>query len=113
MKAVLEQEFGLRDVMVEDESRNTQANAHRSADLLAERSIGSVILVTNATHMYRARQVFEQAGLEVLSAPTLFFALHWQPLDPQSWLPSTRAIYQIRYACYEWLGQIWYRLKAS
>jgi uncharacterized SAM-binding protein YcdF (DUF218 family) len=108
MKAVLEQEFGIGPVLAETESRNTWENAVNSAAILRQRGIDRLLLVSNAAHLPRATAAFRAQGLTVLPAPTLFFDDQPEPLDLQSWLPSVTAVAQVHYACYEWLGRLWY-----
>jgi len=108
MREVLQEEFGISPVLVENRSRDTWENALYSAALLRERGIETVLLVSNAAHLPRAAAAFTAQGLRVIAAPTLFFNQRLQPLDPQSWLPSVTAIEDMHYAAHEWLGQVWY-----
>ncbi|HRY15629.1 MAG: YdcF family protein [Candidatus Competibacteraceae bacterium] len=111
MKTILEREFGIGPVLIETRSRNTWENAAYSAAILRRRRIDTILLVTNAAHQPRAIMAFEAHGLNVIPAPTLFFDAQPDWLDPQSWLPSIRAITEIHYGCYEWLGRGWYILR--
>jgi len=111
MRAILEQEFGVGAVIAETVSRDTWENAVNSAALLRERHIDTVFLVTNAAHLPRAVAAFQAQGLNVIPAPTLFFHDQLEPLDPKSWLPSVKAIAEIYYSCYEWLGRLWYAMQ--
>ncbi|MCP5158784.1 MAG: YdcF family protein [Gammaproteobacteria bacterium] len=113
MKTILEQEFGIGPVLTETESRNTWENAVYSAAILRRRHIDTILLVTNAVHQPRAMMAFAVQGLKVIPAPTLFFDDRPDLLDPESWLPSVRAIAEIRYDCYEWLGRWWYAVQYS
>ncbi|MCA9001266.1 MAG: YdcF family protein, partial [Planctomycetes bacterium] len=70
MARVLERDFGIAGAWVEDRATDTIENARFSAQLLKERGIERVALVTTAWHMPRARICFEGAGLQVLAAPT-------------------------------------------
>jgi uncharacterized SAM-binding protein YcdF (DUF218 family) len=111
MQAILEREFGIGPVMTEIKSQNTWENAAYSAAILRRRHIDTILLVTNAVHQPRAIAAFAAHGLKVIPAPTLFFDDQPDLLDPQSWLPSVRAIMEIHYGCYEWLGRWWYALR--
>ncbi len=113
MKEVLEREFGVGPVMIETESRDTWENAAFSAALLRERHLDTILLVSTAIHLPRATPVFQAQGLTVIPAPTLFFNDRPKPADPQSWLPSAAAAATIHYACYEWLGRLWYVVRYS
>lgn len=75
----------------EDRSHNTETNALYTAGLLAGMGIDSVILVTSALHMPRARQHFEAAGLNVIAAST-DAEVTARFTDWQDLLPDTRAL---------------------
>lgn len=57
--------------MLEETSRSTRQNAQNCAALLKVRGIHIVVLVTDATHMPRARMLFTRAGLHVISAEVM------------------------------------------
>jgi uncharacterized SAM-binding protein YcdF (DUF218 family) len=107
MARVLEYEFGIPVKWHEDQSINTRENAEYSARLLQQTGITHVLLVTDAMHMRRAKLVFEQTGLKVTPAPTLFFSR--DALGVFSYLPSAEGLRRSHYAIYEWLGLIWYQ----
>lgn len=109
MARVLEYEFAIPVRWHEDKSKNTRENADFSAQILKQAGITHILLVTDAMHMRRAKLVFEQAGLKVSSAPTLFFSR--DELGLFSYLPSAEGLRRSHYAMYEWLGLVWYRMK--
>lgn len=53
-----------------DGVRTTREEARRIAQVLRERHLRRVLLVTNGLHMARARRLFAREGLEVLAAPS-------------------------------------------
>ena len=57
----------------EDRSVNTYENGVYTQELLAEKGINKIMLVTSASHMPRAVAIFEKQGFEVIPAPTDFF----------------------------------------
>ena len=57
---------------LQPKSQNTYEDALFSAELLREKGVDNVILVTSAMHMPRAVQLFEHQGIEVIPAPTDF-----------------------------------------
>ena len=106
MRRVLEGEFGVPVRWAEGRSDNTRENALFSAAMLKRDGATRVLLVTHAWHMPRAARSFEQAGLAVSPAPTLF---HREPLTPPDFLPQSYN--GARYAMHEWIGLLWYRLR--
>jgi uncharacterized SAM-binding protein YcdF (DUF218 family) len=57
-------------IWLESKSLNTYENALFSAQMLEEKNINKVILVTSAMHMPRSVPLFEKQGLQVIPAPT-------------------------------------------
>ena len=78
-------------MLLEPRSTTTAENAAFSADMLRERGVQRVILVTSALHMRRARAVFEHAGLAVTPAPTDFESLGRKTVA-RDWIPSAEAL---------------------
>jgi uncharacterized SAM-binding protein YcdF (DUF218 family) len=111
MAATLREDFGVPVTWIEGRSRDTGENAAYSAALLRTNHVARVLLVTDAMHMPRARAAFERAGLQVVSAPTMFFS--GRPLGPGAWLPSAEGMRRSWYAIYEWLGLAWYQLRGG
>lgn len=109
MQALLEKGFRQRVALVEAGSFDTRQNALYVAKDLAERNIGTVVLVTDALHMPRAAKALEAAGLKVVAAPVYFRAS--APLNVTDFLPSTDALELSRYALHEWVGAAWYAMR--
>ena len=69
-----------------------------------------VVLVTHASHMRRAKLLFEHAGLKVLPAPVNgAVAIHSGNLA--AWLPSASALNESSRVMHEYLGLLWYASK--
>jgi len=113
MAAIAEKEFGVAVRWKETESRDTADNARMSAQILGPAGIRRVVLVTQAFHMPRARQLFAAAGLEVIPAPTDFKGPGDGPLAVSDFLPQARAMQTSYYALHEWLGLAWIALAAA
>ncbi|PKM21831.1 MAG: YdcF family protein [Gammaproteobacteria bacterium HGW-Gammaproteobacteria-14] len=90
----------------ESASRNTLENARFSAELLRQRGIDGVVLVTDRAHMPRAMLCFRRAGLEV--EPVVL-----DRLPAPAWMPSAGALALLPEIWYEWLALIWYHLKGG
>ena len=111
MAAALREDFGVPVRWLEGRSGDTADNAAFSAAILRADGVKRILLVTDAMHMPRASAVFERAGLDVVSAPTMFYG--HQPLSVQAWVPSAEGIRRSWYATYEWIGLVWYRVRAA
>ena len=59
-------------LIVEDRSRNTYENSLYAKELLDERGISKILLVTSAMHMPRSVALFEAQGFEVMPLPVDF-----------------------------------------
>ncbi|MEQ9232358.1 MAG: YdcF family protein [Cyclobacteriaceae bacterium] len=96
-----------QDIMWEDKSRNTFENAQFTSDLLAEKEY-SLVLVTSAFHMPRAKSCFEKAGLEVSVYPVDYKGrtdFKWKYM-----LPSSDGFQNWNIVLKEVVGLIMYRL---
>jgi uncharacterized SAM-binding protein YcdF (DUF218 family) len=109
MAEILRDELGVPVRWVESESRNTAANARRSAKLLREAGVTRILLVTSATHIPRAREVFAAEGLDVVPAPT--GVTKADPVTPGDFLPRSGALVESTLALHEWIGRAWYWIR--
>ncbi|MCF6282212.1 MAG: YdcF family protein [Candidatus Polarisedimenticolaceae bacterium] len=110
-KKILQEAFKIPIQHIEADSRTTWENAKFSALLLHQLGIKRVLLVTHATHMPRSIYAFQQAGVDVVAAPTRF---HPKLRDKNlllKFLPNAKAANDTTTALHEYLGIIWYRLK--
>jgi uncharacterized SAM-binding protein YcdF (DUF218 family) len=102
MRATLARDFGIAARWVNGESRDTFDDAQLSARLLKADGVARIVLVTSATHEWRAAQEFESAGLAVEPAPVHVWAP--QPGELQDYFPDAVGLLQSREALYEILG---------
>lgn len=109
MATALREDFGVPVRWIEPRSRDTAENAAYSAEMLRADGIRRILLVTDAMHMPRSRTVFEREGLEVVSAPTMFFGNQVRSLG--AWVPSAEGMRRSWYALYELIGIVWYRVR--
>ncbi|MCW8906941.1 MAG: YdcF family protein [Sedimenticola sp.] len=109
-RQILEQEFGVKVLAIEDRSRTTREQALLLADLLEKRGIRRIMLVTHAWHMLRALDVFEGAGIDTQPAPTGFVPSGSSRSAYSDWLPDAGALRNSYFALHEHLGRWWYRL---
>jgi len=102
MSATLSRDFGITARWVNGESRDTFDDAQLSARLLKADGVARIVLVTSATHEWRAAQEFESAGLAVEPAPVHVWAA--QPRELRDYLPDPVGLLHSREALHEVLG---------
>lgn len=111
MQQVLQNDFDTPVRWSEDKSHNTWENARFSASILKATGINTILLVTQAYHIPRARMAFEAAGMHVIPAPTGYNAFHGAAPALLAFLPSAHALENSKRAFHEILGYAWYLLK--
>ena len=109
MKKVLEEDFRVPVRWIEDRSRNTSENALFSAEMLSNENIRSVMLVTHAFHMRRAAEAFEQLGIRVVPAATVFALTH-PAFEMRDLIPRAGDLVRSAYALHELVGMVAYRV---
>ncbi|HXF63551.1 MAG TPA: YdcF family protein [Caldilineaceae bacterium] len=107
-------------ILQEDRSRNTYENAVFVRELLDERGIRRILLVTSALHMPRSVSIFERQGFEVIPAPADFLVT-WTPEGQGAdvgvggrllaLLPSAESLELSTRALKEYIGTVVYRLR--
>jgi uncharacterized SAM-binding protein YcdF (DUF218 family) len=107
-------------LLLEEASRNTYENALLVHQMLKDRGIEDIILVTSASHMPRSVQLFENVGFNVTPAPTDYMATDasWEDLRRTSWphrlvyfLPSAGSLEMSTRVLKEYIGLLVYRLR--
>ena len=111
MQRVLEREFRVPVRATETESRTTRENARYTARLLRNGQIDHIFLVSHAWHLPRAVKAFENAGLRVTPAPTVFVHRPGGTTKTSDFVPTVQALVGNHYAIHEYLGRAWYFLK--
>ncbi len=112
MRDLLE-EWGVPASAILDEngSINTHENALFTHQLLQQRGIERILLVTSALHMPRAAATFRKVGFDVSAIPA-DFRTGWEKEIPISdWIPASGASENSREALHEWLGLWVYRVR--
>jgi uncharacterized SAM-binding protein YcdF (DUF218 family) len=104
MSATLQRHFDIKTRWVESHSRDTFENALETAKLLRPDGVTHIILVTSATHLWRAAHEFMDAGFTVDPAPAVLYSAH--PSEGVlAVLPSTKALERSYEALYELIGE--------
>jgi uncharacterized SAM-binding protein YcdF (DUF218 family) len=99
-------------ILVEAKSRDTVENARRAKEILSANGLRRPLLVTSATHMWRAAMVFGKAGVAVTPVPSGFRTWRGKPYPWVSYLPSAGALHESGNALREYLGVIYFRIAA-
>ena len=111
MHDILVKEFRVAVRWVEDGALTTWDNARLSAPRLRQAGVERIVLVSHAWHLRRAVPQFEDHGLEVIPAGTQFSDTR---IDSSlSLLPSALGLRDSYFALHEWLGILWYKLRAQ
>lgn len=110
MRDLLTQEFDVPVRWFDEQARTTAGNAREAAKLLQASGVQRVVLVTSAFHMPRAQRVFEQAGLQVLPAPTGYYGYRDGPFSWADLVPSGDGLRVSYVALREMAAGLMYRL---
>ena len=105
-------EYGIAPeaILLEERSRNTYENAVFTRELLQERGLDRVLLVTSASHMRRAVAVFRSQGVKIVPAPTDVRIVS-QRLSPGKFLPTLSGLEYSTIATKEYIGWAMYWLR--
>jgi len=107
------------DILVQNDSLNTQQDAEYSCAIIKEKGYMKVILVTSAFHMPRSVALFEAQGCPVIPAPVDYSVTEdsWNALFHPSTeeffidlLPSYTHLSAVTKSMKEYLGMIFYHL---
>ncbi|NET56455.1 MAG: YdcF family protein [Symploca sp. SIO2E6] len=106
-------------VIQDSTSLNTYENAVNVKQILAQRGINQILLVTSAMHMPRALQIFLRQGIEAIPAPTDFLVTELELAEPNtspqatllSLLPTTDQLDKTTRVMKEYIGTLVYHLR--
>ncbi len=103
MQVSLSRDFGVPARWVDEAAKDTYDNAHDCARIFRAAGITRVVLVTSDTHLWRAANEFEAAGLSVVPAP----AGIWGPreLGTMRFVPAASGLLRSYSAVYELAGE--------
>ncbi|MFC6998136.1 YdcF family protein [Rufibacter roseus] len=100
-----------KDILLDEQSRNTRENALKTKELLTKHpEIKSLLLITSAFHMRRAKGCFEQVGLNFDTFPVDFRTHNRSFYLDDLFIPSTEALSKWTNLIHEWLGYIVYKV---
>lgn len=92
-------------------SATTWENAERTYALLKPQGVSRVLLVTQAAHMWRAKDAFEHAGFVVKAAPVDFETDAARLPVLLRLAPRAERLMASAQACHEYAGLLWYRVR--
>ena len=98
-----------KDILVSGEVQNTEQEARAVGELFRE-GTPTIILVTSAFHMPRAKLLFENEGFTVHEYP-VDFKVSADATKPMDFIPQSEALIMTQNAIREQLGLLFYRLK--
>ncbi|MGO9113057.1 MAG: YdcF family protein [Thermoguttaceae bacterium] len=98
------------DLLMEERSRTTYENAVLSGDILAQKGINKIVLVTSASHMRRGERCFRALGFQVVPSACDYRTTSFDWSLSDILLPSPHSAAAVELATHEWLGVAWYWL---
>lgn len=99
-----------KNIILEKRPRETYEEAKLLQDVLKNKPF---VLVTSAAHMQRAVSIFKSFGTRPIPAPTDFILRSEPTQIISSYWPSCGNIGITQRVIYEWLGELWMRLKKT
>ncbi len=100
-----------RDIILENESRNTHENALFSGKIIEEEKLkGNVLLITSAFHMKRAQACFKKENVKFDVFSTDLYSGEMEYSPNSLIVPSIGAIKTWTILIKEWLGMVAYKL---
>lgn len=106
-------------IVQDSNSLNTYQNAVNVRQIMQERDIRRVLLVTSAMHMPRSLRIFQRQGIEAIPAPTDFLITQQELNEPNSspqatllnLVPDADQLKNTTRALKEYIGTVIYRLR--
>ncbi|NJO80620.1 MAG: YdcF family protein [Cyanobacteria bacterium RM1_2_2] len=106
-------------ILQDPTSLNTHENAVNVKQILTQRGINRVLLVTSAAHMPRSVAIFKKQGIDATPAPTDFLVTQQELQEAQSTsqgrilsvIPEAENLQRLTRALKEYIGILIYRLR--
>lgn len=99
-----------KDIILEEESRNTKENAIYTKKLMKKNEQKKGILVTSAIHMKRSMEVFKDDEIIFYPFPCNFYGFT-KNRGIQSYIPNYLNLKNFNAALWEYFGIIYYKLR--
>jgi len=97
-----------KSVIIENRPRDTSEEATLLKPLLQKKPF---VLVTSASHMARAMDIFLQNGMHPIAAPTDYILKQHVHPPAGTLFPSTDNLSISKRIIYEWIGTLWLKIK--
>jgi|YelNatPaOPRAMG01_1025707.scaffolds.fasta_scaffold41982_3 uncharacterized SAM-binding protein YcdF (DUF218 family) len=98
------------DIILEEHSHDTHEEAEFIKPIIGPTPF---FLVTSASHMPRAMDLFRKLGMQPIAAPTDYLAKLNRSLTPDDIFPSYYGLYEAERTVYEYLGIAWEKLRGQ
>ena len=112
MKHTLEHYFSVPVMAADGRSKHTWDNASYASDILKERDIRRILLVTHAWHMQRSMALFESMGFDPQAASTAYTSFNKASRGLAAWIPSAGALLTNKRFAHEIVGLLLYKLQS-
>lgn len=100
--------------IVDIQSRNTYENAVYTKKILDSLNITEpIVLITSASHMYRAEGCYKKVGIKFVSYPAHFVAFSRNYSFSSFIIPSTGAMVKLEALIHEWIGVLSYKISGK
>lgn len=90
---------------------NTEQEARAVAEFVQGRGIDTIILVTSAFHMRRAKMLFDRQDLEVIPFPADFRQMSGRSLELLDFVPQAGGVNNTEAALKEFYGLLYYSIR--
>ena len=109
MNAKLAMALGVskKDIILGELAKDTEEEAKFAKQIVSDENF---ILVTSATHMHRALEVFKKYGLTPTPAPTDFYK---NKISTYFQLPTITSLRETQIVIHEFIGILWYKIKEN
>ncbi len=109
--AVLRDQLGVKNVLEENHSKNTEENAKFTQALMHQYGFRKPLLVTHYWHMPRAINWFRYQGIQAYAAPTARHAKGPVEREIWQWIPQAKSLNYSSLALHEYLGALHYQYR--
>ncbi len=99
-----------KDIIIEENSRDTYENALLVKEILKNKGLEKIVLITSAFHMKRSVQLFKRHFSYILPYPTGYRTSRTD-YNVISYMPNGENIAYVAYSIKEYIGILFYKIK--